>query len=495
MPIDKLDGVFVVKTRDRVRDDYLRDFKSRVPTAKTDPKSQLYVEAQGFADALMPLYFDASLVADATSRFSSQGEDLDKEGEERGLARRGKTGASGYVVGTIASGGAFIPADSELRYVPQGLRFRVLVSATYFNGGLIPVVGITDGPATNLAAGTKLTWLNPPAGVGPTALVFENGDGSGLTGGANAQTDEEYRAALFELEANPPQSGNDAEIAAAVLGIPGLAVERAFVYPAILGPGTTGVAFTMRPAKLGASRLPNGAQIALVNATLTDAFPGDDGILVATLGPSAVNVAIEVAWGPGTTSWIDAVPWPAYASPKASVAASPAPTAIAFDIDDCATAPMPGKTIALFDQTTKTFKRKRIATATFVSGSTYSITVDTTTTGASDTSFVPAAGAAVSPWSDSLDLLVEPMLTYFGKQGPGEMLATFNDPGRRQRRWPAPTANTWPSAVENRLVEGLFSIVSDAVLLEPAAPSQAPVGIPGTLAYLHELADFAVYPQ
>lgn len=495
MPIDKLDGVFVVKTRDRVRDDYLRDFKSRVPTAKTDPKSQLYVEAQTFADAMMPLYFDASLVADATSRFSSQGEDLDKEGEARGLPRRGKTGASGYVVGTIASGGAFIPADSELRYVPQGLRFRVLVSGTYFNGGLIPVVGITEGPATNLAAGTKLTWLNPPAGVGPTALVFENGDGSGLTGGANAQTDEEYRAALFELEANPPQSGNDAEIAATVLGIRGLAVERAFVYPAILGPGTTGVTFTMRPASLGASRLPNGAQIALVDASLSTALPGDDGILVASLLAEPVDLAIEVTWGPGTTAWIDAAPWPAYSPTKTVVAGTPTPTATAFRLDNCATAPTTGRTIALFDQATKTFKRKRIATATFVSGSTYAITVDTTTAGASDTSFVPDAGAVVSPWSDSLNLLVEPVLAYFAKQGPGEMVASFNDPGRRQRRWPAPTAQTWPSAVENRLVEGLFSVVSDAVLLEPTAPSQVSVGTPGTVARLHELGDFAVYPQ
>lgn len=495
MPIDKLDGVFVVKTRDKIRDDYLRDFKSRVPTAKTDPKSQLYVEAQCFADAQLPLYFDASLVADATSRFSSQGTDLDKEGEARGLARRGKTGASGYVVGTIASGGAFIPANSELRYVPQGLRFRVLVSGTYFNGGLIPVVGITDGPATNLEAGTKLTWLNPAPGVGPTALVFENGDGSGLTGGANAQTDEEYRAALFELEANPPQSGNDAEIAAAVLGIQGLAVQRAFVYPAILGPGTTGVAFTMRPAKLGASRLPNGAQIALVDASLSTAFPGDDGILVATIATSPVDPAIEVSWGPGTTGWVDAVPWPAYGSPKVTVAASPAPTAATFRLDNCTVAPTAGKTFGFFDTASKTFKRKRIATATLVSGSTYTITVDTTTAGASDTSYIPVAGQAASPWSDSLDLLVDPVLTYFEKQGPGEMLASFSDPGRRQRRWPAPTAQTWPSAVENRIVEGLFAVVSDAVLLEPTAPSQAPTGIPGTLVYLHELADFAVYPQ
>jgi hypothetical protein len=189
------------------------------------------------------------------------------------------------------------------------------------------------------------------------------------------------------------------------------------------------------------------------------------------------------------------VPWPAYGSPKVTVAASPAPSAIAFRLSDCAVAPVAGRTIAFFDTTSKAFRRKRIATATLVSGSTYDVTVDTTTTGASDTSYAPPAGSAPSPWSDSLNLLVEPLLAYFEKQGPGEMLATFYDPGRRQRRWPAPTAQTWPSAIENRIVEGLFAVASDAVLVEPAAPSQAPTGTPGTLAYLHELADFAVYPQ
>lgn len=495
MPIDKLDGVFVVKTRDRIRDDYLRDFKSRVPSASTDPKSLTYVEAQTFADGLLPLYFDASLVADATSRYSAQGSDLDDEGEARGLPRRGKTGASGYVVAQTASGGSFIPANSELRYAPQSLRFRTLVSAVYTTGDLIPIVGITEGPATNLDAGIALTWLSPPVGCGPTAVIFQNADGSGLSGGANAQTDEEYRAALFELEANPPHSGNDAEIVAEVSRIRGIAIERAFVFPAILGPGTACVAFTVRPAKSGASRLPNGAQIALVQAHLADTFPADDGILVAQMLADPVDVSIGVTWGGSLTGWADLVPWPAYGSPAVEVMASPSPTETTFRLTNCTVAPTAGKTIAFFDASTKAFKRKRIASATFVSGTNYDIVVDTTTGSGSDTAYAPPAGTKASPWSDSLDLLVEPILGYFDKQGPGEQLASFADPGRRQRRWPAPTSTTWPSAIENRIVESLFSVVADAELLEPTAPDATAVGTPGTLSYLHTLNDLAVYPQ
>lgn len=495
MPLDKLDGRFVVKTRDRIRDDYLRDFKSRVPTADTTPKSQVYVDASTFADAQLPLYFDASLVADATARYSAKGKDLDKEGELRGRPRKGATGASGYVIANVASGGALIVADSELRYTAQGTRFRVITTGTYNNGDLIAVTGISTGPSTNVDAGTALTWVNPAPGVAPTALVFENADGSGLTGGRNAETDEEYAAALYDLEANPPQSGNPSAVILEASRIPGLALEKAFVYPAIDGPGTYGVAFTMRPSVLGGSRLPNGAQIAIVEEALKAAFPGDDGIMVASLLDDDVDVCLEVTWGPGAAGWADVVPWPAYAVAKVVVEASPAPTATTFRLDNCTTAPTAGKTIGFYDSTTRSFKRKRILTATFVAGDSYDIVVDSTTTGASDTSFVPAAGAIVSPWSNSLDDLVDPVLTYFGRQGPGEQVATFYDVGLRQRRTPEPTPAVWPSSIENRLVEGLFSVVSDADLVLPAPPFPTTVGTPGTLAYLHRLGDFGVFEQ
>jgi hypothetical protein len=113
---------------------------------------------------------------------------------------------------------------------------------------------------------------------------------------------------------------------------------------------------------------------------------------------------------------------------------------------------------------------------------------------ASDVTYTPIAGQVASPWSDSLDLLVEPTLMFVDGFGPGEMFASFFDPGLRQRRSPA-NPDSYPSTVTNKLISGILALpsISNAVLLEPGVPTNTPVGIPGTLVYLFANTDLAVF--
>lgn len=113
----------------------------------------------------------------------------------------------------------------------------------------------------------------------------------------------------------------------------------------------------------------------------------------------------------------------------------------------------------------------------------------------SDTAFVPANGAMLSPWAASLPSLVEPVLTYFDAQGPGEMFASFSDPGWRKRRVPEPGPDSSPSKIENRMLDGLFELVSDVTIAAPTVPYATTVGTPPALAYLHRLTDLAIFPQ
>jgi hypothetical protein len=158
-------------------------------------------------------------------------------------------------------------------------------------------------------------------------------------------------------------------------------------------------------------------------------------------------------------------------------------------------APLAGQTIGVYDASARVFQRKRIASVTGVGP--WALVLNGTAD-ASDTTYTPVVGQRVCPWSDSLGLLVAPLLAEFGRFGPGEQVASFFDAGTRQRRQPPPQ-RVWPSRLGARAINGVQDLVavSDAALAEPVPgdlPLATPVGAPGTLAYLRTLRYLAAFP-
>lgn len=497
MPIDMLSGTFSVRSRAQIRDKYLRDYRFRIPDADTSEQTQPYVDASCFADGLMPTEANAQLVALATSILTSKGKDLDDDGAELGVPRRPAEPSVGYLVCVASIGGALVTQGDQFRYSPSNLVLSCLTTKVYQSGDLIPVQALTTGPATNLPGGTSVTVTNPGPGLVGTLLVFTNTDGSGLSGGADAESDDSYRARLIDHLQTPPADGNEQAVVEVLEKIAGLAVEKGYVVPAIFGPGTKAVFFTVPPASQGASRQPNAAQLAIAQAAVEDAFSGDDGYFLASGSDHLVRVSVKVTWNAGGAGWVDAVPWPPFQAAPVLVMASAAPGAMDVGVaSSTITAPTPGNSIALYNSVTRTFAVKRILTVTPVTPNVrYTLTFDMTTPGASDPTFVAAVAAIVSPWSPSASSIVAPILSYVDAQGPGEMVASFSDPGRRQRRYPPPAPNAWPSKIENRMVDGLFAFVSDAVIVEPTIPFATTVGTPGTLFYLHRTSDIGVFAE
>jgi len=497
MPVDRFSGKFVVKTRDVVRDNGRRDYQFHVPDALTDEGTQPFVDASVLADGLSPLYLDAQLAADATGSSTSSGAALDEDGAAIDCQRQPAGQATGFIVISAATGGGYIAAGTRLKYPPTNTVYKTLVSGVYLDQATVAVESELTGPSTNLDGGLTLQFINPPVGIGLLATVFKNTDGSGLSGGADAENDDDYRRRQAERRQNPPAAGNETAIVKAVEDIAGLAVQKGFAIPALFGPATMGVAFTMRPSVSGASRLPNGAQIALVSQIVTDAFPGDDGIIVLSGLDDPVVVGLKVTWKPTAVGWADAAPWPAFYTPQVTVNIGATASSATVTSSATITAPQVGQSIGLYNPAKGGgFARKKISSVTTVSaGHTYTLAFDMTTPMASDPTFAPSAGALVSPWSDSLNDIVPPILKYFDYQGPGEMVASFADVGRRQRRIPLPAPDMFPSKVENRMVDGLFSNVEDAVIVLPTSiPLATTVGV-GMAFYLHKLGDLAAYPQ
>lgn len=485
--------------RDDIRNRWLRDFALANPGADTSPGTFPFILASTFADSEVVNHHNAAVIATAISSSRATGAALDEKLEEAGTRRFPAVGASGYVEINASGSGARIESGDEIKI--GGKRYRCAVGAFYPDGSGVPVVGIDTGPTTDQAAGIIGKWSHPRPGIAQDATV---GPG-GLTGGALEESDPEAQARLKKLKATPPASGNDAHIQLAALECPGVPVEQCFTFPAINGAGVKAVAFTIRQTTgSGTSRVPTALHRALMKQHLIDRFGVEDGILVCALVDVPRKLTVKVRWASGADGWADAVPFPGTSAGLPSAARVGAVTsALAFQLTGTEE-PRPGNRIAFFDTATRRFKRKTILTVGGVADA-WDIVCDTSN-GASDATFTPAINDAVSPWSDSLDLLVDPIDAFFRKLGPGEQVASFFDPGLRQRRSPA-SPESWPSEVSTRVGEPLYAVsavgsLSLVGLADPEdvtntnlpLPYATPVGAAGVSSNLLSLGDLAIHP-
>lgn len=480
MPLDDLPGKLIVPTRDDLITRYKRDYVMRVPGGHVDVGTQVDIDARLIADVTAPIYANAARIANSISRQNRSGVALDADAVSLGTTRLPASKAYGYVQISASSTGGTIPSGTV--GVISGYRYEVTATALYVDKDWVPVRALDAGTQSNQSAGALLSWLSPPAGIGPQALVVAAADGTGLTGGGNAESDEDLRRRLIKLAGDPPVSGNDAEYRKLVLETPGLPVEAAFTYPGILSSGTTSVVFTTR----GDTRIPTGPQIAAARAYVEGLMPASDVPLFATLLASPTTVALRVTWHPRTIGWANGVPWPA----NASTVVVSATDATLFVVNGPA-APGVGHVFGLWDSTSKIWRRKRVRSV-LVSGSNYTIACDSSF-GASDTSYVPVAGQLLSPWSDSLSLVSDVVLSEIAKLGPGEQTGVLVDYEQRMRRSP-PGYQSWPSALTSRFAATLSEIssVSNVLVESPSIPYETPVGVPGSVSRIITLGDLHV---
>ncbi|MGX9981987.1 baseplate J/gp47 family protein [Methylobacterium fujisawaense] len=109
--------------------------------------------------------------------------------------------------------------------IPAGLQYArgdgvtyTTQAATTAAGGTVSLALEADvaGAAGNAAAGTVLTLVDPddaPDGFGLTVTVDPGSDGSGLSGGADEEGTEAFRARVLYRKRNPPMGGSGADYA------------------------------------------------------------------------------------------------------------------------------------------------------------------------------------------------------------------------------------------------------------------------------------------
>lgn len=497
-----------VYSRDEWVKRYLRSYQIRVPGADVREGTQPWIDAMAIADQLVVQSGVAKAIALGQTLEGKTTEELDKYGQDIGVARPPATGAIGWaVMGDATSTLGTTPLfGAELIEPTTGLSFRFTGSGTYYAGDSFPVAANSTGPATNLNAGTTLLWSSPPPGCDPLSLVEEQPDGTGLGGGRDPATNEEYVLLLRQAQSEPASAGNDAayiELAEHALGH-GVPVQKAFTYAGVFGPGTTAIAFVLKASRPGASRTPSAPQIAAVDAYIGEKMPRDDGRFLCVVVPQNRDVYLKLDWSTAATGWTDLAPWPPYYS---TTAGAPAPATVTVSSVTDSThfvlktanagyagvaQPSAGQTIGFYDKAKGEFRRKRILS--FTGTGPWTITCDTAS-GASDESYTPVVDQPAVPWSESLNLLVAPVGDYLAGFGPGEQFASFYDDGRRQRRWPRPPKD-WPITFTSRVENGVFDLDAiESVSLAEGDGGATTVGTPGTTSYLQELRYLSAYPK
>jgi uncharacterized phage protein gp47/JayE len=510
MALDDLPGEFITPKREEIVIKYKRDYALRNPDADVAEGSQPDLDARTEADTLVPVYSDARLIADGINEDDATGARLDRVGARYGKARGKKTGATGYVAVATASGGGNVEVGDALKNAATNIRYEAAETKHVNDGEHIRVRGFDKGPKTNVDAGVVLQWSSPRPGISQNATVVAQTDGSGLSGGADEESDERYRESIRKRRRNPPASGNDAHVIETIRETPDVPIEEVFTFAAVFGGGSHAFTFTTLPSEPGASRLPTAAQLETAYAYLVGQFPGDGSYFGMAIIASALDVIVGIDWDQEATGWADAVTWPPYyattvggGAPGAVVVTS-ATSATAFVLrtnnDDYTNVKQPvvGQHLAFWDSrvrpTGRVFRKKTILTVTGTGP--WTVTCDTAN-GASDTSYTPVVGQRAMPWSDSLPDVEDAVVEAFDAFGPYELYATLPGDGRKQRRFPRPPKE-FPQSFENQRVTnpvGIIDAVQAVTIKETVGSTTPAVGTPGVSVNLLTLGYVSVFPK
>jgi hypothetical protein len=495
------DGELTTKTRDTWESDYKRWVRMRNPNAKTGPDEYYSIQAKNLADQLVVLSADARAIAGKISLQDRTGSQLDEVGRPVseggiGLPRPGAIGASGALVISCTASGTTIVTNATLG-TSNGVLYHVVSGATLSDGESFAVLCNEAGPQTNLEAGEKLTWTSPPAGCYAVATVLELPDGTGLIGGREQLGDDEYRELLADAIANPAASANDAYLQQLIMDSRshGVAVEKAFTYPCIIGPATSGFTFTLRGSANLMSRLPSSTQLNLVSAYVASQLSVTDALFPLSLVNDDFRIAFRVRWL--QNGWTNATQWPPYMADASRYQTFSVTDSITFTVVTCdgvytaRAAPQAGQVFGLFDETTGKFRRKTIAS---VAGSgPWTITCETLAN-ATDLAYTPTSGRQLSPWSESLNTMAAIVVSHMNSMGPGEATATPPLDGARMVRSPKAQTGQWPNEMDGQLL-GKISLHSSVqrAIQEVGASYTTLVG-DSTHVHLANLVDLAFLP-
>lgn len=270
----------IVRTRD--------DLLARLAADDVLRRADAEVYARVVAAASHALHGFIAWLAEQVIYDTAESELLARWANIWGVARKAAAKATGTVT-FATSAGAVIPAGALVKAFDD-VDYEVTVGGTAAGASLaLAVQAVTAGAAGNRSTGQTLTLVSPIAGVQASATAGE------LSGGADVEDDDAYRARFLARIQQPPHGGADFDYVAWALEVEG--VTRAWCYEQELGLGTVTVRFVRDD---DASPIPDAGEVAAVQAHIDALRPVTADVTV--VAPTAVPLDFTIAVTPNTAA-------------------------------------------------------------------------------------------------------------------------------------------------------------------------------------------------
>lgn len=220
-------------------------------------------------------------------------------GSDIGVYRKKASFATGNIIvtGTPATN---IPMGTIYTNIAEQ-QYKTISDAVVGADGTVtvPIQATAAGTDGNAAPESEFTLVNPIVGI----LTMATADESGITGGANIEGVEEYRARLLLALRNEVGAGDTLFYENAALSRPG--VTRARAFRTFAGPGTVGVTFMMDDTY--ADGIPRAGDVADMQEYLSSIMPADlNELIVFAPQTTIINIVINDLT-PDNTSLRDAI--------------------------------------------------------------------------------------------------------------------------------------------------------------------------------------------
>lgn len=258
--------------------------------ARSNIKALAFVQGAGLHGAYRYL---RDFIARQAIPTQSAGAFLDGWLSTYAMTRKGAAAATGTASGTGVTG-TLLTSGTLLQSV-DGRQYRVTADVAVVAGQVTAqVIALVAGAAGNLGASIPLTLVSPVSGIDS---AFMSGSTSGISGGADQETDAQAIYRLQQRLSAEPMGGSPADYARWALQVAG--ITRAWGVRNPAGPTTAGV-IIMSDGNVSPG-LPTVAQQTTVLDYIRDPRRGPPDELFVII-PTAVAINIAVSISPDTVA-------------------------------------------------------------------------------------------------------------------------------------------------------------------------------------------------
>lgn len=195
-------------------------------------RSDLNVFIRVIAGASHGIYAALDFYKDQLFSDSAETNYLERRGTIFNLTRRTAVRATGKVTFTYYNDVVDVPVGTLLQS-SANLQYKTTASPS--STGVTAVRAVLGGEEYNLAEDEELSLVNPIEGVKVATVT------TAITGGTDAETDDEFRARILARTQDPPRQGTKTDYIAWAMEVEG--VGQAWCFPKEMGDGTVTVRF------------------------------------------------------------------------------------------------------------------------------------------------------------------------------------------------------------------------------------------------------------